>query len=115
MISFLRFCPKCRLGDKPTVMKPKAQFLKELEKFNKEKNNQTFGSSSGGVISRCFSAINFKNEVKRSAPVRRIRCRHMYSNRYLLMYTIGNNISYSKLKNYLTTPARRLHCVARCA
>ena len=40
MISFLRFCPKCRLGDKPTVMKPKAQFLKELEKFNKEKEDK---------------------------------------------------------------------------
>jgi len=33
------FCPKCR-GDKPTVMKPKAQFLKELEKFNKEKEDK---------------------------------------------------------------------------
>merc|ERR1712150_285623 len=34
------FCPKCRLGDKPTVMKPKAQFLKELEKFNKEQEDK---------------------------------------------------------------------------
>ena len=33
------FCPKCR-GDKPTVMKPKAQFLKELERFNKEKEEK---------------------------------------------------------------------------
>jgi len=33
------FCPKCR-GDKPTVMKPKAQFLKELERFNKEKEDK---------------------------------------------------------------------------
>jgi len=33
------FCPKCR-GDKPTVMKPKAQFLKELEKYNKEKEDK---------------------------------------------------------------------------
>jgi len=33
------FCPKCR-GDKPTVMKPKPQFLKELEKFNKEKEDK---------------------------------------------------------------------------
>lgn len=33
------FCPRCR-GDKPTVMKPKAQFLKELEKFNKEKEDK---------------------------------------------------------------------------
>ena len=30
------YCPKCR-GDKPTLMKPKAQFLKELEKYNKER------------------------------------------------------------------------------
>ena len=30
------YCPKCR-GDKVTVMKPKAQFLKELEKYNKER------------------------------------------------------------------------------
>jgi len=29
------FCPKCR-GDKQTVMKPRAQFLKELANFNKE-------------------------------------------------------------------------------
>ena len=33
------FCPKCR-GDKPTNMKPKAQFLKELEKYNKEKEDK---------------------------------------------------------------------------
>ena len=33
------FCPKCR-GEKPTVMKPKAQFLKELERFNKEKEDK---------------------------------------------------------------------------
>ena len=33
------FCPKCR-GDKPTHMKPKAQFLKELEKYNKEKEDK---------------------------------------------------------------------------
>jgi len=33
------FCPKCR-GDKPTIMKPKAQFLKELEKYNKEKEDK---------------------------------------------------------------------------
>ena len=33
------FCPKCR-GDKPSVMKPKAQFLKELEKYNKEKEEK---------------------------------------------------------------------------
>ena len=46
-------------------------------------NNQTLDSSSGGVTSRCFSAINFKKEVKRSAPDRLIRTRHMYSNRYL--------------------------------
>jgi len=34
------FCPKCR-GDKPTVMKPRAQFLKELEKYNKEKEEKS--------------------------------------------------------------------------
>ena len=33
------FCPKCR-GDKPTVMKPKAHFLKELEKYNKEREDK---------------------------------------------------------------------------
>ncbi|XP_040570001.1 inhibitor of growth protein 1 isoform X2 [Lepeophtheirus salmonis] len=33
------YCPKCR-GDKSTVMKPKAQFLKELEKFNREKEEK---------------------------------------------------------------------------
>ena len=30
------YCPKCR-GDKQTVMKPRAQFLKELAIFNKER------------------------------------------------------------------------------
>ncbi|VVC46215.1 Zinc finger, PHD-finger,Zinc finger, PHD-type,Zinc finger, RING/FYVE/PHD-type,Zinc finger, PHD- [Cinara cedri] len=30
------FCPKCR-GDRTNIMKPKAQFLKELELYNKEK------------------------------------------------------------------------------
>ncbi|KAL1506041.1 hypothetical protein ABEB36_005476 [Hypothenemus hampei] len=34
------YCPKCR-GDRPNVMKPKAQFLRELEKFNKEKEEKT--------------------------------------------------------------------------
>lgn len=33
------FCPKCR-GDRPNTMKPKAQFLEELEKYNKEKENK---------------------------------------------------------------------------
>jgi len=33
------YCPKCR-GDKSTVMKPKAQFLKELEKYNKEREEK---------------------------------------------------------------------------
>ncbi|CAB0005699.1 unnamed protein product [Nesidiocoris tenuis] len=33
------FCPKCR-GDRPNVMKPKSQFLKELEKYNKEKEEK---------------------------------------------------------------------------
>lgn len=34
------FCPNCR-GDRPNVMKPKAQFLKELERYNKEKEEKT--------------------------------------------------------------------------
>lgn len=34
------FCPKCR-GDRPNVMKPKAQFLRELERYNKEKEEKT--------------------------------------------------------------------------
>lgn len=34
------YCPKCR-GDKPNVMKPKAQFLRELERYNKEKEEKT--------------------------------------------------------------------------
>ncbi|XP_022912801.1 inhibitor of growth protein 1 [Onthophagus taurus] len=34
------YCPKCR-GDRPNVMKPKAQFLKELEKYNREKEEKT--------------------------------------------------------------------------
>lgn len=33
------YCPKCR-GDRPTVMKPRAQFLRELEKYNKEKEEK---------------------------------------------------------------------------
>ncbi|KAL4717389.1 hypothetical protein ACJJTC_017276 [Scirpophaga incertulas] len=33
------FCPKCR-GDKPNVMKPKGQFLKELERYNREKEEK---------------------------------------------------------------------------
>ncbi|KAK4019766.1 inhibitor of growth protein 1 isoform X1 [Daphnia magna] len=33
------YCPRCR-GDRPTVMKPKAQFLKELERYNKEKEEK---------------------------------------------------------------------------
>eukprot|EP00088_Acartia_fossae_P045943 TRINITY_DN4954_c0_g1_i1.p1 TRINITY_DN4954_c0_g1~~TRINITY_DN4954_c0_g1_i1.p1 ORF type:complete len:365 (+),score=138.81 TRINITY_DN4954_c0_g1_i1:167-1261(+) len=33
------FCPFCR-GDKATVMKPKAQFLKELDKYNKEREEK---------------------------------------------------------------------------
>lgn len=33
------FCPKCR-GDRPNIMKPKAQFLKELERYNKEKEDK---------------------------------------------------------------------------
>ncbi|KAI8129187.1 Inhibitor of growth protein 1 [Lucilia cuprina] len=34
------YCPNCR-GDRPNVMKPKAQFLKELERYNKEKEEKT--------------------------------------------------------------------------
>ncbi|XP_046670011.1 inhibitor of growth protein 1 [Homalodisca vitripennis] len=34
------FCPKCR-GDRPNIMKPKAQFLKELERYNKEKEEKS--------------------------------------------------------------------------
>lgn len=34
------YCPKCR-GDRPNVMKPKAQFLRELERYNKEKEEKT--------------------------------------------------------------------------
>lgn len=34
------FCPNCR-GDRPNIMKPKAQFLKELERYNKEKEEKT--------------------------------------------------------------------------
>ncbi|KDR15717.1 inhibitor of growth protein 1 [Zootermopsis nevadensis] len=34
------YCPKCR-GDRPNVMKPKAQFLKELERYNKEKEEKS--------------------------------------------------------------------------
>ncbi|XP_059482667.1 inhibitor of growth protein 1 isoform X2 [Neocloeon triangulifer] len=33
------FCPRCR-GDRPNIMKPKAQFLKELERYNKEKEEK---------------------------------------------------------------------------
>ncbi|KAL0275925.1 UNVERIFIED_CONTAM: hypothetical protein PYX00_003639 [Menopon gallinae] len=33
------YCPKCR-GDKSSVMKPKAQFMKELERYNKEKEQK---------------------------------------------------------------------------
>ncbi|CAG7668707.1 unnamed protein product [Allacma fusca] len=34
------YCPKCR-GDRPNVMKPKAIFLKELEKYNREKEEKS--------------------------------------------------------------------------
>lgn len=34
------FCPNCR-GERPNVMKPKAQFLKELQRYNKEKEEKT--------------------------------------------------------------------------
>ncbi|XP_013114778.2 inhibitor of growth protein 1 isoform X1 [Stomoxys calcitrans] len=34
------YCPNCR-GDRSNLMKPKAQFLKELERYNKEKEEKT--------------------------------------------------------------------------
>jgi len=34
------YCPKCR-GERANIMKPKAQFLKELERYNKEKEEKT--------------------------------------------------------------------------
>jgi len=34
------YCPKCR-GDRPNIMKPKAVFLRELERYNKEKEEKT--------------------------------------------------------------------------
>lgn len=34
------FCPKCR-GDRPNIMKPKAQFMRELVRYNKEKEEKT--------------------------------------------------------------------------
>ncbi|KAF7280275.1 inhibitor of growth protein 1 isoform X2 [Rhynchophorus ferrugineus] len=34
------YCPKCR-GDRPNIMKPKALFLRELQKYNKEKEEKT--------------------------------------------------------------------------
>jgi len=39
------YCPKCR-GDKQTVMKPRAQFLKELDKFNKEREAKMMKQNS---------------------------------------------------------------------
>lgn len=33
------FCPRCR-GDRSNIMKPKAQFLKDLERYNKEKEDK---------------------------------------------------------------------------
>lgn len=34
------FCPNCR-GERPSVMKPKQQFLKELERYNREKEEKS--------------------------------------------------------------------------
>lgn len=34
------YCPNCR-GDRPNIMKNKAQFLKELERYNKEREEKT--------------------------------------------------------------------------
>jgi len=39
------FCPKCR-GDKANVMKPRAQFLKELANFNKEQEAKRLKKNS---------------------------------------------------------------------
>jgi len=39
------YCPKCR-GDKQTIMKPRAQFLKELAKFNQEREAKMMKQSS---------------------------------------------------------------------
>lgn len=39
------YCPKCR-GDKQTVMKPRAQFLKELAIFNKERESKVMKQNS---------------------------------------------------------------------
>jgi len=39
------YCPKCR-GDKQTVMKPRAQFLKELAIFNKEREAKMMKQNS---------------------------------------------------------------------
>ena len=39
------YCPKCR-GDKQTVMKPRAQFLKELAIFNKERESKMMKQNS---------------------------------------------------------------------
>lgn len=34
------YCPKCR-GDRPNIMKPRARFMKVLEKYNKEKEEKS--------------------------------------------------------------------------
>lgn len=34
------YCPNCR-GERPNLMKPKAQFLRELERYNKEREEKT--------------------------------------------------------------------------
>lgn len=34
------FCPNCR-GERPSIMKPKQQFLKELERYNREKEEKS--------------------------------------------------------------------------
>ena len=39
------YCPKCR-GDKQTIMKPRAQFLKELAIFNKEREAKMMKQNS---------------------------------------------------------------------
>lgn len=45
------YCPKCR-GDKQTIMKPRAQFLKELAKFNQEREAKMMKQTTPHV---CFS------------------------------------------------------------
>jgi inhibitor of growth protein 1 len=40
------YCPNCREKNKPTVMKAKAQFLKELERYNRDKEEKISNASN---------------------------------------------------------------------